>query len=65
LDEVQRAVDQVREHPEAAPLVNCLARRKLVPRFPYGIMYSLTPDTIRIPAVANLKRRPFYRRGRE
>ena len=38
LDEVQRAVDQILEHPEAAPLVNRLVRRKLVPRFPYGVM---------------------------
>jgi toxin ParE1/3/4 len=65
LDKVQRAVDQILEHPEAAPLVNCLMRRKLVPRFPYGVMYSLTPDSIRILAIANLKRRPFYWRGRE
>ena len=38
LDEVQRAVDQILEHPEAAPLVNHLVRRKLVPRFPYGVI---------------------------
>ncbi len=65
LDEVQRAVDQILEHPEAAPLVNRLVRRKLIPRFPYGVMYSITPDSIRILAIANLKRRPFYWRGRE
>jgi toxin ParE1/3/4 len=65
LDEVRRAVDQILEHPEAAPLANRLVRRKLVPRFPYGVMHSLTPDSIRTLAVANLKRRPFYWRGRE
>jgi toxin ParE1/3/4 len=65
LDEVQRAVEQILEHSEAAPVVNRLVRRKLVPRFPYGVMYSLTPDSIRALAVANLKRRPFYWRGRE
>jgi toxin ParE1/3/4 len=65
LDEVQRAVDQILEHPEAAPLVNRLVRRKLVPRFPYGVMYSLTPDRIWNLSIANLKRRPFYWRGRE
>jgi toxin ParE1/3/4 len=48
LDEVQRAVDQILEHPEAAPLVNRLVRRKLVPRFPYAFMCSLTPDGIGI-----------------
>jgi toxin ParE1/3/4 len=65
LDEVRRAVDHILEHPEAAPLVNRLVRRKLVPRFPHGVMYSLTLDSIRILAIANLKRRPFYWRGRE
>ena len=65
LDELQRTVGQICEHPEAAPLVNRIVRRKLVPRFPNGVMYSLTRDSIRILAIANLKRRPFYWRGRE
>jgi len=34
LDEVERAVNQILEHPESAPLVNRLVRRKLVRRFP-------------------------------
>jgi toxin ParE1/3/4 len=38
LDEVQRAVEQILEHPEAAPLVNRLVRRTLVPRFPYSVI---------------------------
>ena len=65
LDEVEHGIDQIREYPEAAPLVNRLVRRKLVRRFPYSIMYSVQPDGIRILAIANQKRRPFYWRGRE
>ena len=65
LDEVEYAVKQILEHPEAAPLVNRVVRRKLVRRFPYSVMYSVQTDTIRILAVANQKRRPFYWRGRK
>lgn len=65
LDEVERAVKQILEHPEAAPQVNRVVRRKLVRRFPYSVMYSIQTDTIRILAIANQKRRPFYWRGRK
>jgi plasmid stabilization system protein ParE len=65
LDEVEHAVKQILEHPEAAPLVNQVVRRKLVRRFPYSVMYSVQRDTIRILAIANQKRRPFYWRGRK
>jgi plasmid stabilization system protein ParE len=65
LDEVEHAVKQILEHPEAAPLVNRVVRRKLVRRFPYSVMYSVQTDTIRILAIANQKRRPFYWRGRK
>ena len=65
LDEVEDATNQIRDHPEAAPLVNRSVRRKLVRRFPYGVMYSVQPDGIRILAIANQKRRPFYWRGRK
>jgi plasmid stabilization system protein ParE len=64
LDEVERAINQVREIPEAAPLVNRLVRRKLVRRFPYSIMYSVQSNSVHILAVANQRRRPFYWRGR-
>jgi plasmid stabilization system protein ParE len=65
LDEVEHAGKQILEHPEAAPLVNRVVRRKLIRRFPYSVMYSVQTDTIRILAIANQKRRPFYWRGRK
>ena len=65
LDEVEHAVKQILEYPEAAPLVNRVVRRKLVRRFPYSVMYSVQTDTVRILAIANQKRRPFYWRGRK
>ena len=35
-------------------------RRVLVPRFPYQVVYHLTPTEIVIVAVAHVKRRPGY-----
>jgi len=35
-------------------------RRVLVPRFPYQVVYRLTPTEIVVVAVAHLKRRPGY-----
>ena len=36
----------------------------LVPRFPYGVIYCLEADRMRVVAVANLYRRPGYWRAR-
>jgi len=65
LREVETAVRHVLDYPESAPSVNRLVRKKLVRRFPYNLMYSVTPKDIRILAIASQKRRPFYWRGRK
>ena len=65
LDEVERAVAQILEYPEAAPLVNRTVRKKLVRRFPYSVMYSVRAEGIRVLAIAHQQRRPFYWRGRQ
>jgi len=65
LTEVGRALKQIRARPEAAPVVHGVVRRKLVRRFPYSVRYSIQAETIRILAIANQKRRPFYWRGRK
>jgi plasmid stabilization system protein ParE len=64
LAEVERAIKQIQEHPEAAPGILRAVRRKLLRRFPYSLMYSVSGDAIHILAVANQKRRPFYWGGR-
>ena len=64
LTAVEAAVAQFRDHPEASPLIIQDIRRKVLRRFPYSILYSIKPDRIRILAVANQRRRPFYWRGR-
>lgn len=64
LDEVEYSLDQIVSHPNAAPLLLGVIRRKLLRRFPYSILYSFEGDAIRILAVANQKRRPWYWRSR-
>jgi toxin ParE1/3/4 len=61
---VEAAVAHIREHPEASPVIIRDIRRKVLKRFPYSIVYSIKSDRIRILAVANQRRRPFFWRGR-
>lgn len=51
LDEIEPAVNQILEHPLATPLLNEFVHRKSVRRFPYSIMYSVQPESIRILAM--------------
>jgi len=64
LSAVEAAVTHIRAHPKASPIIIKDIRRKVLRRFPYSIIYSIKPDRIRILAVANQKRRPFYWRPR-
>lgn len=64
LTEVERSVEMILQHPEAAPAVLGNVRRTLLRRFPYGVLYSIKPNGIRILAIMNLKRRPAYWVGR-
>jgi toxin ParE1/3/4 len=64
VEEVERAVLQILGHPKAAPEVRRGIRKKLLQRFPYGVLYSIRGDLLRILAIMNLKRCPFYWRGR-
>ena len=64
LAEVERSVAALVEHPEASPAIGGLVRRRLLRRFPYGLLYRVRGDRIRILAVMNLRRRPAYWVGR-
>ncbi|HEY6292106.1 MAG TPA: type II toxin-antitoxin system RelE/ParE family toxin [Terriglobia bacterium] len=64
IDDVELAITQIEQYPESGYLLNRVVRRVLLRRFPYAVMYSVSPDEIRILAIANLKRRPFYWQGR-
>ncbi len=60
LDDFQHAGDQVRSLPESSPIVFGHARRKLMTRFPYALIYALIDDDVYVLAVAHGRRRPFY-----
>jgi toxin ParE1/3/4 len=63
-DSVEQALAQVRDNPKASPTVIGDVRRKVLKKFPYSILYVFTSDTIRVLAIANDRRRPFYWLGR-
>jgi plasmid stabilization system protein ParE len=64
LDAIDRALAELLEHPQSAPIVRGNIRRKLLRRFPYSLLYTLRPGEIRILAVMQQSRRPFYWWGR-
>ncbi len=65
LSEVERVIEEIETNPESAPRLPKAVRRKLLRGFPYSIMYTIVDDSIRILAMANQKRRPFYWRNRQ
>lgn len=62
--EVRRCTEALVEHPESGSMVLGTIRRRLCHRFPYGLLYTIAEDELRILAVMNLKRRPGYWVGR-
>jgi toxin ParE1/3/4 len=65
LDEAERCLRSIADHPEAGTTLHGSTRRRLFRKFPHAFLYKLKPDGIRILAVMNLKRRPTYWVGRE
>ncbi len=64
IEDVEQSVDQVLANPEGWQLVGHHVRRKPVRRFPYGLLYAVETDRVRIMAIAHDKRRPGYWRNR-
>ena len=64
IDEIQRAIKNIVDFPDAAPLLRGRVRKRIMAKFPYSLVYSVRRDEIRVLAVAHHKRRPFYWRGR-
>lgn len=60
LDEVERSVETIASHPHTAPVLKGGIRRRLLKRFPFGILYAVEPDTVVVLAVMHLRRRPGY-----
>lgn len=60
LDEVEAAIERILQFPEAWSKLSHRTRRCLTNRFPYGIIYQIQENHIRIIAVAHSHRHPKY-----
>jgi len=59
-DEVLVSIARILDYPKAGSSFSKNTRRCLTKRFPYGIIYQIHQDTVRIIAIAHLSRRPEY-----
>jgi mRNA-degrading endonuclease RelE of RelBE toxin-antitoxin system len=65
LDEIEQGLHRIRQFPLLWSIYEGEYRRYLLKRFPYGLIYRLTPDRIFIIAVAHLHREPGYWKTRQ
>ena len=59
-EEVYAVIPRIIEYPDAWSAMSKNTRRCLTNRFPFGVIYQVKTDGLRIIAVANLHRRPGY-----
>ena len=64
LDELDRAIDRIGDHPGQFPEYAFGARRMVLQRFPYLVIFRETAAGVEIIAVAHGRRRPGYWRDR-
>ena len=64
LEELEIAIAGIEQAPDRWPRFDGEARRVLLRRFPYLVIYRVLPDRIEILAVAHGRRRPGYWRDR-
>lgn len=60
LSEVVDSIGRITEYPDAWQSLTSRARRCVIHRFPYGIIYQIRSDIILVVAISNLHRRPTY-----
>jgi len=61
---VQATTDRILQSPGTASIEHAKIRRRLVPGFPFNILYESHEDRILIAAVMHQRRRPGYWRKR-
>ena len=62
--EFERTANFVLANPLVGAVFHGTRRRYILRRFPYGIIYQVTTDELRVIAVAHHRRRPGYWAGR-
>jgi hypothetical protein len=60
----KKAREEIRAFPEFWKEVGQGYRRKLIERYPFGIIYRIVGDEIQIVALAHTSRKPGYWKGR-
>ncbi len=60
MTDVYQAIEDIISFPENAQKLTKDVRRKLLKRYPFGVLYRIDKEDIVIVAVMNLKRKPFY-----
>ena len=63
-DEIERLIREIRREPTRFFQFSPPARRALVRRFPYSVVYLDEPERVWVVAVMHAKRRPGYWRER-
>jgi plasmid stabilization system protein ParE len=64
LASVEETTRRILEHPEAGEIEKARLRKRLVPGFPFTILYEAHKDRIFIAAVMHQHRKPGYWRKR-
>jgi len=64
LSEVEHAVQSIATSPDSWPILQGDLRRRLMRRFPYGVLYRIEQEIIVIVAVAHLRKKPGYWKNR-
>lgn len=60
LAEFECSLHRIRQYPRAWTAASPQFRHCRLKRFPFGVMYELLPDSVRIVAVTHLKREPGW-----
>ncbi|MCE5327606.1 MAG: type II toxin-antitoxin system RelE/ParE family toxin [Planctomycetaceae bacterium] len=63
--ESRQTVDRILTNPLAWPLLGHRTRRCRITHFPYGIIYHIHPQHVKVLAVMHLHRKPGYWHGRK
>jgi plasmid stabilization system protein ParE len=63
-DAFERALTQLQSFPEMGSIGRYRTRVFILPTFPYSLIYRVSPDSVRIIALAHHARRPGYWAGR-
>ena len=62
--DVRRTLDMLLAPPEIGIAVDTDLRKYALQRFPFSLIYGLSPDVLRVEVLAHQSRRPEYWRSR-